>query len=90
MWADHRNYDIFDGTDPATGVSDDATASRPRRTLAINGTNDAEPYALHPAGINILRADCSIGMLKSSVRMFFQANLAKQPLHLSLTRSSRA
>jgi prepilin-type N-terminal cleavage/methylation domain-containing protein/prepilin-type processing-associated H-X9-DG protein len=66
-WCDHRNYDIFDGTDPATGLSDDTATTRPQRTMAINGTNDAEPYSLHPGMINILRADGSVGILKSSV-----------------------
>ena len=67
MWADHRNYDVFDGTDPNTGISDDDTATRPNRTLAVNGTNDSEPYSMHPAGINMLRSDCSIGFLSRNV-----------------------
>jgi prepilin-type N-terminal cleavage/methylation domain-containing protein len=74
-WADHRNYDIFDGTNPANGISDDTTATRPLRTLAINGTNDAEPYSLHPAGINALRADCSVAFLKNTVSIGIVAAL---------------
>jgi prepilin-type N-terminal cleavage/methylation domain-containing protein len=75
MWADHRNYDIFDGTDPATGLSDDATATRPNRTIAVNGTNDAEPYSLHTAGVNMLRSDCSIGFLARNVSIGIVAAL---------------
>ena len=67
MWADHRNYDIFDGTNPATGLSDNDEATRPLRTLAINGINDAEPYALHSGGINVLRCDGSVTFLKQTV-----------------------
>jgi prepilin-type processing-associated H-X9-DG protein len=66
MWADHRNYDIFDGTNPANGLSDDDTATRPQRTLALNGTNDGEPYSFHSGGMNILRCDGSVGFLRQS------------------------
>jgi prepilin-type N-terminal cleavage/methylation domain-containing protein len=75
MWADHRNYDIFDGTNPADGTSDDATATRPLRTLAVNGTNDSEPYSLHPGGINMLRCDNSVGYLKANVSIGIVAAL---------------
>ncbi len=75
MWADHRNYDIFYGTDTTTGLSDDTTATRAQRTLAVNGTNDAEPYAMHPGGINMLRADCSVGFLQKSVTIGIVAAL---------------
>jgi prepilin-type N-terminal cleavage/methylation domain-containing protein/prepilin-type processing-associated H-X9-DG protein len=67
MWADHRNYDIFDGTNPATGLSDDTAATRPQRTLAINGTNDGEPYAFHPGGMNVLRCDGSVTFLERGI-----------------------
>jgi prepilin-type N-terminal cleavage/methylation domain-containing protein/prepilin-type processing-associated H-X9-DG protein len=66
-WADHRNYHIFDGTDPATGASDSASATSGNRTLAVNGTNAAEPYAFHSGGINALRADGSVFFLRQSV-----------------------
>ncbi len=67
MWADHRNYDIFDGTNPATGISDNDVATRPLRTLAINGTNDSEPYSFHPGGMNVLRCDGSVTFLKRDI-----------------------
>jgi prepilin-type N-terminal cleavage/methylation domain-containing protein/prepilin-type processing-associated H-X9-DG protein len=75
MWADHRNYDIFDGTDPATGLSDDAAATRPMRTLAINGTNDGEPYSLHSGGMNILRCDGSVTFIQSNISVGIVAAL---------------
>jgi hypothetical protein len=48
MWADHRNYSALDGANPATGVTDDLSSTTSVRTLAINGTNDSEPFSLHP------------------------------------------
>jgi prepilin-type processing-associated H-X9-DG protein len=67
MWADHRNYHIFDGSNPADGSSDDSTATRPNRTKAINGTNNAEPYSFHSGGINLLRADGSVTFVRDSI-----------------------
>jgi prepilin-type N-terminal cleavage/methylation domain-containing protein/prepilin-type processing-associated H-X9-DG protein len=75
MWADHRNYDIFDGTNPSTGESDDATATRPQRTQAINGTNDGEPYSLHSGGMNIVRADGSVTFIRQSITVGIVAAL---------------
>jgi len=75
MWADHRNYDIFDGSNPADGTSDETAATRPVRTKAINGTNDSEPYSLHPGGLNILRADCSVVFLSNNVSIGIVAAL---------------
>jgi prepilin-type N-terminal cleavage/methylation domain-containing protein/prepilin-type processing-associated H-X9-DG protein len=75
MWADHRNYDIFDGTNPANGLSGDATATRPQRTLAINGTNDGEPYAFHPGGMNVLRCDGSVTFIQHSISVGLVAAL---------------
>jgi prepilin-type N-terminal cleavage/methylation domain-containing protein/prepilin-type processing-associated H-X9-DG protein len=63
MWADHRNYHIFDGTNPATGLDSDPTATL---TLALNGTNDGEAYSQHTGGLNILRADGSVFFIRSS------------------------
>ena len=67
MWADHRSYDIFDGSDPATGESVNSEATRPFRTLAINGTNDGEPYSLHPGGLNLLRGDGSVAFIRREI-----------------------
>jgi prepilin-type N-terminal cleavage/methylation domain-containing protein/prepilin-type processing-associated H-X9-DG protein len=75
MWADHRNYSVLDGTNPATGVTDGLAATRSVRTLAINGTNDSEPFSLHPGGINILKADGSVYFLKNSVTIGIVAAL---------------
>ncbi|HEY1187475.1 MAG TPA: DUF1559 domain-containing protein [Gemmata sp.] len=75
MWPDHRNYHIFDGADPATGASDDTTATRPNRTLAMNGTNDSEPYSFHTGGINLLRADGSVAFVRQSVSIGVMAAL---------------
>ena len=75
MWADHRNYSTLDGANPATGMTDDTAATRPQRTMAINGTNDSEPYSLHPGGVNALRADDSIVFLKNSVTIGIVAAL---------------
>src|SRR5262249_33161804 len=75
MWADHRNYSTLDGTDPATGITDATTATRPLRTMAINGTNDSEPYSLHPTGVNVLRADGSVVFLKNGVSIGIVAAL---------------
>ncbi len=75
MWADHRNYSVLDGTNPANGVTDGLAANRSVRTLAINGTNDSEPFSLHPGGINILKADGSVYFLKNSVSLGIVAAL---------------
>jgi prepilin-type N-terminal cleavage/methylation domain-containing protein/prepilin-type processing-associated H-X9-DG protein len=75
MWADHRNYDIFDGTNPANGLSDDDTATRPQRTLAMNGTNDGEPYSLHTGGMNVLRCDGSVVFIRQNVTVGIVAAL---------------
>ncbi len=75
MWADHRNYNIFDGSDPATGLSGTTSTTTAARTLAINGTNDGEPYAFHPGGLNALRADGSVFFLKSTVTVGIVAAL---------------
>jgi prepilin-type N-terminal cleavage/methylation domain-containing protein/prepilin-type processing-associated H-X9-DG protein len=74
-WADHRNYHIFDGSDPATGASDTASGTSASRTLAVNGTNAAEPYAFHSGGINVLRADGSVYFLRQSVTIGVMAAL---------------
>jgi prepilin-type N-terminal cleavage/methylation domain-containing protein/prepilin-type processing-associated H-X9-DG protein len=75
MWADHRNYSALDGCNPATGVTDDLSSTTSLRTLAINGTNDSEPFSLHPGGINILKADGSVYFLKNSVSIGIVAAL---------------
>ncbi len=75
MWADHRNYSTLNGSNPATGVSDDNTSTRSVRTLAINGNNDSEPFSLHPQGINMLRADGSVYFLKNTVSVGLVAAL---------------
>lgn len=75
MWADHRNYSVLDGTNPATGVTDGLAANRSVRTLAINGTNDSEPFSLHPGGVNILKADGSVYFLKNGVSIGIVAAL---------------
>jgi prepilin-type N-terminal cleavage/methylation domain-containing protein/prepilin-type processing-associated H-X9-DG protein len=72
MWADHRNYHVFDGSNPTTGdtgVGIDATdtATRPARTKSLNVLNDGEPYAFHSGGINVLRADGSIGFVRETM-----------------------
>jgi prepilin-type N-terminal cleavage/methylation domain-containing protein/prepilin-type processing-associated H-X9-DG protein len=66
MWADHRNYHIFDGCDPANGNQDYTTAAGPR-TKALNCTNDGEPYAFHSGGMNVLRADGSVAFVRDSM-----------------------
>jgi prepilin-type N-terminal cleavage/methylation domain-containing protein/prepilin-type processing-associated H-X9-DG protein len=75
MWADHRNYDIFNGTDPATGESGTDPATTPLRTLAINGTNDSEPYGSHPGGLNFLRCDGSVTFLRQQTSIGIVAAL---------------
>ncbi len=75
MWADHRNYSTLDGANPATGVTDNNPATRPVRTLAINGSNDSEPFSLHPTGLNMLRADGSVYFLKNTVSLGLVAAL---------------
>ena len=75
MWPDHRNYHIFDGSDPATGASDDTTGTRPNRTLGLNGTNDSEPYSFHSGGINVVRADGSVTFIRQSVSVGIVAAL---------------
>jgi len=75
MWADHRNYSALDGTNPATGVTDDQSSTTSLRTLAINGTNDSEPFSLHPGSVNILKADGSVYFLKNSVSIGIVAAL---------------
>ncbi|WP_162097396.1 DUF1559 domain-containing protein [Gemmata obscuriglobus] len=75
MWPDHRNYHIFDGSNPATGVSDDDTATRSTRTLAMNGTNDGEAYSFHSGGMNIARADGSVAFIRQSVSVGIVAAL---------------
>lgn len=75
MWADHRNWSAFDGTDPTTGITDTTSATRAARTMAVNGTNDSEPFSLHPSGANVLRADSSIVFLKSNVSIGIVAAL---------------
>jgi hypothetical protein len=67
MWADHRNWSAFDGCDPTTGVTDTTSATKAQRTLAVNGTNDSEPFSLHPGGVHASRADCSVVFLKSNI-----------------------
>ena len=66
MWADHRNYSIFDGCDPANGDTY-STVTAANATAAVNCTNAAEPYAMHPGGVNILRADGSVMFVRSTV-----------------------
>jgi prepilin-type N-terminal cleavage/methylation domain-containing protein len=66
-WADHRTHDVFDGSDSRDGASENTAASRPFRTLAINGTNDGEPYGWHPNGLNLLVGDGSVRYLNQSV-----------------------
>jgi len=75
MWADHRNFSAFDGTNPANGVTDDLASNTSLRTLAINGTNDSEPFSLHPGGVNILKADGSVYFLKNGVSIGIVAAL---------------
>src|SRR5205085_2302246 len=75
MWADHRNYSTLDGCNPATGVTDALTSTRSLRTMAINGSNDSEPFSLHPGGINISRADGSVVFLKNNVSIGIVAAL---------------
>ncbi|QEL20858.1 DUF1559 domain-containing protein [Limnoglobus roseus] len=74
MWADHRAYSVFDGSDPATGLSytDTTTAAA---TCAINCTNGAEPYSFHTGGMNILRADGSVAYIRSSITVGMVAAL---------------
>ncbi|MDY3551525.1 DUF1559 domain-containing protein [Gemmata sp. JC717] len=67
LWADYRNYHVFDGADPSTGASDNSSSTRANRTLAFNGTNDAEPYSFHSGGMNIVRADGSVAFIRQSV-----------------------
>jgi prepilin-type N-terminal cleavage/methylation domain-containing protein/prepilin-type processing-associated H-X9-DG protein len=66
MWADHRNYHVFDGCDPANGNQDFATPNT-TRTRAMNCTNDGEPYAFHSGGMNTLRADGSVAFVRDTV-----------------------
>lgn len=75
MWADHRNYHIFDGSDPSTGASGSGSSTSANRTLAVNGTNQAEPYSFHTGGINVLRADGSVYFLRQTVTVGVVAGL---------------
>jgi prepilin-type N-terminal cleavage/methylation domain-containing protein/prepilin-type processing-associated H-X9-DG protein len=75
MWADHRNYHIFDGSDPNTGASGSGSSTSANRTLAVNGTNQAEPYSFHTGGINVLRADGSVYFLRQTVTVGVVAGL---------------
>ena len=74
MWADHRNHLYLDGCDPATG---NAAYNTPNatRTKAVNCTNDGEPYSFHTGGINVVRADGSVGFVKDSVTLGLMAAL---------------
>lgn len=74
MWADHRNYAVFDGSNPANGDTYSA-ATGANASCAINCTNEAEPYALHTQGINILRADGSVYFLREGVTVGIVAAL---------------
>ena len=77
MWADHRNYAVFDGSDPATGASAQATTAAvgALQSKAINGTNDAEPYSFHTGGVNVLRCDGSVAFLRDSATVGLVAAL---------------
>jgi hypothetical protein len=75
MWADHRNWSAFDGCDPTTGMTDTTSATKAQRTLAINGTNDSEPFSLHPGGVHASRADGSVVFLKSNISIGIVAAL---------------
>ncbi|MBN9523171.1 DUF1559 domain-containing protein [bacterium] len=66
MWADHRNYHVFDGSSPTTGDSYSTTTGT-AASCAINCTNGGEAYSFHTGGMNALRADGSVFFLKSSV-----------------------
>ncbi|MGL4550493.1 MAG: DUF1559 domain-containing protein [Gemmataceae bacterium] len=76
MWADHRNYDIFDGVLP-TGEPDPANgaATSAQRTLALNGCNDGEPYSFHTGGMNVLRCDGSVSFVSQTVSVGIVAAL---------------
>ncbi len=75
MWADHRNWSAFDGCDPTTGMTDTTSATKAQRTMAINGTNDSEPFSLHPGGVHACRADSSVVFLKSNISVGLVAAL---------------
>ena len=77
MWPDHRNYSVFDGSDPATGESAQATSAAIGllQSKAINGTNDEEPYGFHTGGINVLRCDGSVAFVRDSVTVGLVAAL---------------
>lgn len=68
-WADEANEFGLNGCTPST-TSD----IRPGKT-AINCTNNGEPYAFHPAGINVGLCDGSVRFISNNVPIRTFANL---------------
>jgi prepilin-type N-terminal cleavage/methylation domain-containing protein/prepilin-type processing-associated H-X9-DG protein len=58
-WADEANEFGFQGCRPPNDT-------RPG-TTAVNCTNDGEPYAFHPSGINICMCDGSVRFVSSNI-----------------------
>lgn len=75
MWADHRNYNVFDGCNPANGDTYEDNASTASKTAAVNCTNEGEPYALHTNGLNMLRVDGSVTFLSQTISVGIVAAL---------------
>jgi prepilin-type N-terminal cleavage/methylation domain-containing protein/prepilin-type processing-associated H-X9-DG protein len=68
-WSDEANEFGLNGCTPST-----TTDIRPGKT-AVNCTNNGEPYAFHPAGINVGMCDGSVRFISNNVLIRTFANL---------------
>ena len=61
-WADHESPFALDGC-----YSNGTTTGSGNRSIAMNGTNDNEPYAFHNGGMNAVMCDTSVRFLSADI-----------------------